>query len=423
MKDWFEAETEGSVRKIRSELRKRFENISSNMEDLKIAAQDFEVKDTIDAESRSSQNIYEKMTEMVEEFEIPQTITYSSAQAFLKDLEKFLSRVLTLGSRFIRNLKKNKYRTRVFILQRALTRLQKNYQELENFLENKTVLLQEVDETSEGIENLIKKVHEREKIKKAIVEEKELVSQHEEKLQALKEEYTKITTGTAIEELEEITREEQIIVNKIKLVLGGLDKPLRKLISRAQDGKVMVPPGLIDLANQLKEDTKTALEKMDKGHPQLSELMEILQDAVEKNKLKLKPSMQNKTKTLTKEIIEGSIKEQHNELLRLVSKRNEIEQKIDQLGLRGQLEEITIKREAVEKDKLIVERRLKELQNQLESINNEIASLAAQIQRKVRKLTSQDVKINIKDYVTNWKNQPKFNAKKLNYDLLIFEYL
>ncbi|RLI71605.1 hypothetical protein DRO91_05440 [Candidatus Heimdallarchaeota archaeon] len=397
MKDWFEAETEGSVRKIRSELRKRFENISSNMEDLKIAAQDFEVKDTIDAESRSSQNIYEKMTEMVEEFEIPQTITYSSAQAFLKDLEKFLSRVLTLGSRFIRNLKKNKYRTRVFILQRALTRLQKNYQELENFLENKTVLLQEVDETSEGIENLIKKVHEREKIKKAIVEEKELVSQHEEKLQALKEEYTKITTGTAIEELEEITREEQIIVNKIKLVLGGLDKPLRKLISRAQDGKVMVPPGLIDLANQLKEDTKTALEKMDKGHPQLSELMEILQDAVEKNKLKLKPSMQNKTKTLTKEIIEGSIKEQHNELLRLVSKRNEIEQKIDQLGLRGQLEEITIKREAVEKDKLIVERRLKELQNQLESINNEIASLAAQIQRKVRKLTSQDVKINIKD--------------------------
>ncbi|MHA1629368.1 MAG: hypothetical protein ACTSXO_01325 [Candidatus Heimdallarchaeota archaeon] len=397
MKDWFEAETEGSVRKIRSELRKRFENISSNMEDLKIAAQDFEVKDTIDAESRSSQNIYEKMTEMVEEFEIPQTITYSSAQAFLKDLEKFLSRVLTLGSRFIRNLKKNKYRTRVFILQRALTRLQKNYQELENFLENKTVLLQEVDETSEGIENLIKKVHEREKIKKAIVEEKELVSQHEEKLQALKEEYTKITTGTAIEELEEITREEQIIVNKIKLVLGGLDKPLRKLISRAQDGKVMVPPGLIDLANQLKEDTKTALEKMDKGHPQLSELMEILQDAVEKNKLKLKPSMQNKTKTLTKEIIEGSIKEQHNELLRLVSKRNEIEQKIDQLGLRGQLEEIAIKREAVEKDKLIVERRLKELQNQLESINNEIASLAAQIQRKVRKLTSQDVKINIKD--------------------------
>ncbi len=397
MKDWFEAETEGSVRKIRSELRKRFENISSNMEDLKIAAQDFEVKDTIDAESRSSQNIYEKMTEMVEEFEIPQTITYSSAQAFLKDLEKFLSRVLTLGSRFIRNLKKNKYRTRVFILQRALTRLQKNYQELENFLENKTVLLQEVDETSEGIDSLVKKVHEREKIKKEIAEEKELVSQHEEKLQALKEEYTKLTTGTAIEELEEITREEQIIVNKIKLVLGGLDKPLRKLISRAQDGKVMVPPGLIDLANQLKEDTKTALEKMDKGHPQLSELMEILQEAVEKNKLKLKASMQNKTKTLTKEIIGGSIKEQHDELLQLVSKRNEIEQKIDQLGLRGQLEEITVKREAVEKDKLIVERRLKELQNQLESINNEIASLAAQIQRKVRKLTSQDVKINIKD--------------------------
>ncbi|MCF2143692.1 MAG: hypothetical protein K9W42_08345 [Candidatus Heimdallarchaeota archaeon] len=397
MKDWFEAETEGSVRKIRSELRKRFEIISSNMEDLKIAAQDFEVKDTIDAESRSSQNIYEKMTEMVEEFEIPQTITYSSAQAFLKDLEKFLSRVLTLGSRFIRNLKKNKYRTRVFILQRALTRLQKNYQELENFLENKTVLLQEVDETSEEIESLVKKVHEREKIKKEIAEEKELVSQHEEKLQALKEEYTKLTTGTAIEEVEEITREEQIIVNKIKLVLGGLDKPLRKLISRAQDGKVMVPPGLIDLANQLKEDTKTALEKMDKGHPQLSELMEILQEAVEKNKLKLKASMQNKTKTLTKEIIGGSIKEQHDELLQLVSKRNEIEQKIDQLGLRGQLEEITVKREAVEKDKLIVERRLKELQNQLESINNEIASLAAQIQRKVRKLTSQDVKINIKD--------------------------
>jgi len=397
MKDWFKAETEGSVKKIRAELRKRFEIISSNMEDLRLAAQDFEVKDTIDAESRSSQNIYEKMTEMVDEFEIPQTITYRSAEEFLKSLEKFLSRVLTLGSRFIRNLKKNKYRTRVFILQRALTRLQKNYQELEKFLNEKTVLLQEVDDTSDDIDALIRKVQEREKIKKEIFEEKAIITQHEKKIQALNEQLATITSGTVLEELDDIKKQEQIIGNKIKLALSGLDKPLRKLISRAQDGKVMVPPGLIDLATQLRENTFVALEKMESGHPQLSQLMEILLEAVEKDKLKLKSSMQNKTKALTKEIIQGKIKEQHDELLQLAAKKRDIEAKIDQLGLRVKLEEIGSKHDAVEKEKQIVERRLNDLKEQLEGINTEIANLAAQIQRKIRRLTSQDVKINIKE--------------------------
>jgi hypothetical protein len=55
------------------------------------------------------------------------------------------------------------------------------------------------------------------------------------------------------------------------------------------------------------------------------------------------------------------------------------------------------KQENLEKNKDIQRRRIKSLKDNLEEFNEEIASLAANTQRSIRKLTKQDVKINIKD--------------------------
>ncbi|MHA1156929.1 MAG: hypothetical protein ACTSQK_12550 [Candidatus Heimdallarchaeota archaeon] len=134
MNEWFQNDTENSVKKVRQEIQKRIELVKASMEELELAAQDFEIGDTIDAETRSSQNIFEKMTEMVTEFEYPEKITYKTTEEWVKSLGKFLQRVLTIGRRFIPNLKR-KYKTRVFILNRALTRIQKNYHDFNKFIE------------------------------------------------------------------------------------------------------------------------------------------------------------------------------------------------------------------------------------------------------------------------------------------------
>ncbi len=55
------------------------------------------------------------------------------------------------------------------------------------------------------------------------------------------------------------------------------------------------------------------------------------------------------------------------------------------------------KQEILEKNRDIQRRRINSLKDNLEELNEEIASLAANTQRNVRKLTKQDVKINIKD--------------------------
>ncbi len=396
MRDWFENETENSVKKVRAEISKRIEIIKANFKDLKISAIDFEVSDTIDAESRSSQNIYEKMTEMVEEFTFPKGITYKTAEDFVKDLEKFLQRVMTVGQRFIPNLKK-KYRNRVFILNRALTRIQKSYQEFKNFLEGKTVLLKEVDDTSESITLLIQKVKGRELLKKQIKGETKEGEDIEKQISDLNENTENLETGTILRELDEINKELKIISNKFRLAIGGLDKPLKKLASRAQDGKVMVPPNLIDLAYLLRENPLKALDSSSVGHVKLNDLLEILIEATKADKLKLKTSMKNKTITLSKGIINGSINDLHADLLKLVEKRKEIEVKVEESGLKKQIQKFEAKQEEFEKSKYRKERSINDLKDKLNELNEYIVSLAAEIQRNVRRLTNQDVKINIKD--------------------------
>ena len=396
MKAWFENESESRVKKVRSEIKKRMDYIAENFKELKIAAQDFEMSDTIDSETRSSQNIYEKMTEMVEDFAFPNTITYKTAEEFLKDLEKFLQRVLKLGQRFIPNLKK-KYKTRIFVLNRALTRIQKNYQDFKEFLEDRTILLKDVDSTSENISLLLEKVNEREKLKEEIKSETNHFGKLEKRITDLNENTADLETGTILKELVEINNELHIIVNKIKLQLSGLDKPLRKLTSRHQDGKVMVPPFLIDLIAQLRENPLKAFEDMPAGHKDLNDLLEILKEAAVKEKLKLKQAMRNKTISLSQEIMNGALKELHADLLQHSKKRKVIEVKVEESGLKKQIMEFKEKQENLKKNKDIQRRRINSLKDNLEELNEEIASLAANTQRNIRKLTKQDVKINIKD--------------------------
>ncbi|MHA1213636.1 MAG: hypothetical protein ACTSSH_14410 [Candidatus Heimdallarchaeota archaeon] len=357
MKDWFEDETKNSVKKIRSELGKRFDMFKSNLEELKISA----------------------------------------AKVLLKDIEKFYQRVLKQGSRFIPNLKKNKYRNRVFTLNRALQRIQKNYQDFERFLEDKSVLLRDVDQTSDDITLIIDKVKEREILKKQIQNQKADSDKIKNEISKLLESASNLKSKSILQELDEIKKNINIIDKKLRVHLGGLDKPLRKLVARAQDGKVMVPPHLVDLATVLKEKPVKAMENLDKGHSLLNDLMEILVDAVAADKLKLKTSMNNKAKLIGSKIIEGSIKELHDELLTFVEKRTEIEKKVEEAGLKQQINEFNEKRNSIEKSKDRMRRNINDLEHRLEMINSNIAEIAAETQRNVRRLTKQDVKINIKE--------------------------
>ena len=396
MKDWFENETENSVKKVRQEISKKIDSVKTAMEELEIAAQDFEIGDTIDAETRSSQNIFEKMTEMVTEFEYPERITYKTAEDWAKSLEKFLERVLTVGRRFIPNLKK-KYKTRVFILNRALQRIQRHYQDLTKFLEDKTVLLKEVDDTSDKIELIIEKVAQRDKLKEEIKTEKSEDEKIRTQIAELENSASSLESREVLTHLDEIKKEVEVIGKKLRVELGGLDKPLRKLTSRAQDGKVMVPPELLDIANQIRENPLDALWKLDYGHKKLNDLMEILIDASKSEKIKLKGSMKNKAISYAEEIINGSISELHNDLMKFKEQKSEVEKKISELGLNDQIQEYKEQQENLQKNEERKQRTIRDLEENLKDLNEEIASLAGETQRQVRKLTNQDVKINIKE--------------------------
>jgi chromosome segregation ATPase len=394
MKEWFVNETEGSVRRVRGDIEKKVEGIRNSFTDLKEASKEFETKETIDAESRSAQNIYEKMTEMVEEFEFPEKITYKTAQEFNKDVEKFLQRVLTLGKRFIPNLGR-KYKTRVFILNRALQRIQKYYEDFDKFLEEKTTVLQEVDNATDDIDLLMKKIQEREKLKETITEEKSEAKNIHSEISNIDENASDLQSESILGELNDIEEKITVLVKKLRLEVNSLDKPLRKLSSRAQDGVVRLPPNLVDLANKIRDKPQEAFLSLGKGHEKLNELLEILVDAMKEDKLKIKQSKIRKTIDLAEEILNGSIREIHNELIDLENRKKELEKQVEELGLEDKLQEIKNQQEQLEKNEDRKRRQIKDLERQLQDLNDNIAKLAAKTQKEIRRITDQDVKINI----------------------------
>lgn len=396
MKPWFEKQTENSVKKIRAELKKQIDYVASAMNDLKESAFEFEMKDTIDAETRSAQNIFEKFTEMTDAFEFPEEVTYKTAKDFHKRLEKFLTTLLTQGRRFIPNLGK-KYKTRLFVLNRALTRIQRYYQEFDKFLEDKTVLLQEVDETSDNISLLIEKIDHRKKLREDIKSEKKVVVKIEEEIESLNNSTHDLEEGTVLSDLKDINDKVKIIGNKLRHELGGLDKPLRKLTSRVLDGKVVCPPELVALANEIRDNPLDAFLSSYNSYEKLTRLLEILKDAAKNDKLKLKANMTNKTIALSDEIIDGSIKNIFDELEELKEKRLAIKQKVEELGLKEKIDELESKQQDLSKNEDRKRRQIRDLEDQLEDLNDEIVKLAASTQRKIRDLTKQDVKINIKE--------------------------
>jgi len=107
--------------------------------------------------------------------------------------------------------------------------------------------------------------------------------------------------------------------------------------------------------------------------------------------------MTNKTIALSDKIINGSIKDIYSDLLDLKDKRLAIEQKVEELGLKEKIEELENKQENLSKNEDRKKRQIRDLEVELEELNDDIIKLAAKTQRKVRKLTNQDVKINIKE--------------------------
>lgn len=396
MQEWFKEQTEDSVKRVRNNIRKKMEDIQDALEDLVNTSQEFEVKDTVDAESRSSQNIYEKMTYLVEEFEFPKKITYARMKEFQKDVEKLIKNILTTGRRFIPNLGR-KYKTRVFLLNRALKRIQKAYKDFRDYLEENTDLMQEVDETSDKIALLIKKMNTREELQKRIQEEEQDAEEVEEQISEIDEDASHLEAKKVMLELEEIDKEAKLMGKRLRQEIYNLDKPLRKLASRAIDGIVQLPPQLTNLANNLRDNPEEAFWNLEEGHENLNELLQILLDAIEEDKIKIKRSKARKTVELAEEIIGGSITEAHNEMLALKRRKEELNERINKFGLEEQIEKYQEKIEDLRKADNRKRRRINELEDQLEKLNEEIIQLAGHLQRKVRKLTEQDVKIDLKE--------------------------
>ncbi|MHA1156928.1 MAG: hypothetical protein ACTSQK_12545 [Candidatus Heimdallarchaeota archaeon] len=235
------------------------------------------------------------------------------------------------------------------------------------------------------------------KLKKQISSEKAEADEILKEISELDNSTTSLESREVLTQLDDLNKKVQIIGKKLRLELGGMDKPLRKLTSRAQDGKVMVPPELVNIANLIRENPLDALWEMDEGHEKLNDLMEILIDASKTDKIKLKASMKNKAIAHAQEVINGSIKELHLDLISLKEQITNIEVKIEELGLKDQIREYKEAQQALKKNENRKRRTIRDLENSLQELNEEVASLAGETQRQVRKLTNQDVKINIKD--------------------------
>jgi DNA repair exonuclease SbcCD ATPase subunit len=237
--------------------------------------------------ARNANKFAEGLIHILNEVKIPDQTNYTNTQTFSNNFEKTVNATLQLRAQAY------PYITPYFIFDRrkldvVIKRLSDIHRELRDFITEKYVKAKTIEDSTTAIDKLKQTITQANMNQKEI---QELQPKHETLKQQLTQTQQEIATTQTRPELTEITiAQDQIneLRDNVKHNLRYLQKPFQKLQSLTRMGEAGMP---IDDAKKLDEyltDPFKALANEAEGYPQLKAILGKLNEAINKNKLKLK---------------------------------------------------------------------------------------------------------------------------------------
>ncbi|UCE15662.1 MAG: hypothetical protein JSV12_07275 [Candidatus Bathyarchaeota archaeon] len=402
LREWLEKETIPIVDPLKTEATNLLNNFKDRLEDIRENGEKlldngesemFKSNPKTYRRARGLYRLARDILELIDETSIPEEVSYENIQTFCAEFKKTLS---TIGRERAKRFPRI---SPYFILDRrrfdvALKKTVDSFKELQSFSSDeyekaKTIedsfsmtgkLLQLLDELDTAEKRLEKMELKREALEKKIAENQQKT--------------TLIKTENEISELEQIDRKIKELEERAKHDLRHLQKPFLKFQSLVRGPGYPLPPDGTKKLGEYLSNPFMALATEDEGYPLLKGILQKMEDAVAKGKLKLKSSRLRKAQQKINEILRKnalialhqSCKETFSQKQQLLTCKTmtTFQNKLTQF--QKNLRELKKKRELMDSKKAVLE-------SEHQKIKQKIKTQKKKLENTILRLTDKNVRV------------------------------
>ncbi len=400
--EWVEKETVSIVEPLRAEARKLLEDTEGKLADLLEASEKL-LEDAEKELAKGSRKTYRRakflqkisgnFANLIDGINIPDEISGESLHQASKEIEKILETISQERMKYFRAI------APYFIISRrrfdvALKRAVDTSRNLQTFTSEEYAKAESAEGVASRIEELrqsLMELNEAEKAKETRELRRELL---EKKIAENQQNMRAIQSKDAVVEFAQINARIKELDENVKHDLRHLQKPFLKFQTLVNSPGYSLSPEATQKLDEYLRNPFKALATEKEGYPLLRNILQKIEDAMEKGKLKLKKTRLRKAKDQIDNILNKTA------LLSLHQNCREAFNKKSQLATSGAIGEIRNKRETLQKNlkdlqrkKRLLETREAALEKENQQVRARVEEQKKELKRVVFELTSQNVKI------------------------------
>jgi DNA repair exonuclease SbcCD ATPase subunit len=393
---WLGSNFGKKLESFRRDGQKSCDRISQLVSDLKDVLQRLESKEergVSELAKKSADRFVEKSIPAVENFLVPQEITYNNLETLKNNLERTLKSISEHGQRWVPKMAPW-YRAEIAEIDLYLKRLAKEFQELQEILTRKHPQIKDYESISSAMEEIRK---EQEIANELIKQKKELtknLNKYEEAKQEKHNELKELKEKTLVRNITDVEKELKSVEEAILRELRFFEKPFRKIDKLISDGTVQISSEQLKTLRDYLDNPLASLLSEDEKCSRIKSLLTQLTSVLSEEKLDLKGSRQKKAKDQINKICEKdiltSLKEKY---LKLESERNNLKIQISEKGLMQKQKHLETAVEELEQKKEDINTAIYKIETDYQKSKNRIETYLQKLEQKIHTITGTQIKI------------------------------
>ena len=343
----------------------------------------------LDKACKVASTFSEKLLELLNNFEVPESFDYRSLSKFKVTLDKFLRTVWELGSRYIPRMSIPTFKTPILKIDYYIKGLYKIRKKLNNFLETKYSYVKHIEKTIEEARKILEEESEIRELQKEIREKNIRIKELQKIKNRLEEEINEKRDILKTEDFEEKVYK---VRNEIRNLLSPIDKALRKFLNLVERGEVKVTKEqkeLLSRTNRLKNPTMSL-----KDLKILKDLLESIKKLILSGKISLDKKKSKKALNSIQLILEKHVLDELTKSyisLHETKRKLEEEHKDDLRDMKNLEEELR----KIKTEINVLEREVNVKEKEINDLKEKIFTLKEDLEKRIEKIVYEPVEIDI----------------------------
>jgi DNA repair exonuclease SbcCD ATPase subunit len=394
--DWLGSNFGKKLESFRRDGQRSCDRIGQLVGDLKEALRylgNKEERGVSELAKKSAERFVEKSAPAVENFPIPQEITYNNLEVLKNDLERTLKSIGEHGQRWVPKMAPW-YKMEIAEIDLYLKRLAKEFQDLQEILTRRYSKIKDYESISSAMDEIRK---EQEIANELIKQKKELtknLTKYEEAKQEKHSELKELKEKTLVRDITDVEKELKSVEEAILRELRFFEKPFRKLDKLVSDGTVQINSEHLKILRDYLDKPLASLLREDDNCSQIKSLLIQLNSVLAEEKLGLKGSRNKKAKDQISKICEKDILTPlKKKYLKLDSERNALKIQISEKGLTQKQKHLETAVEEIDQKKEDINTTIYRVETDYQKSKNRIDTYIQKLEQKVYTITGIHIKI------------------------------